>query len=361
MKDKEKTKEQLIYELAELRRRLIQLEASEHECQQAVEEINRSYQIQSVLNKLLFISLENISLKAMLEQFINSITSLSWLALESKGAIFLVGEIPEVLEMKAHRAFDHRLIKMCARVPFGRCLCGRAALLGEIQFADCIDERHEHQYKDMSPHGHYCVPIISGEKIVLGVITLYVIVGHRQNKREEDFLTAVANTLAGIIELKGAQQKLKERGEELEIKSRDLEEVNTALRVLLKNRDEDKIEFEENLMFNVKELVEPYLEKLENSRMDEWQQSCLGVLKSNLNDITAPFARKLASKYFNLTASEFQVAKLVMDGKRSKEIASLLNVSDKTIEAHRKNIRKKLGLRNKKANLRAHLLSFQNK
>lgn len=361
MKDKEKTKKQLVYELAELRRRLMQLEASEYICQKAVEGIQRSYQVQSVLNKLLFISLKNISLKAMLEQFINEITSLSWLALESRGAIFLVGKTRDVLEMKAHRAFDKRLITMCARVPFGNCLCGRAASLGEIQFADCINGRHEHQYKGMSPHGHYCVPIISGQEIVLGVITLYVVEGHHRNKREEDFLTAVANTLAGIIELKNAQHKLKKRGEELEIKSRDLEEANTALRVLLKNRDEDKIEFEENLMFNVKEMVEPYLEKLGNSRLNGWQQSCLGVLKSNLNDITSPFAHRLSSKYFNLTASEFQVAKLVMNGKRSKEIASLLNVSEKTIEAHRKNIRKKLGLRNKKANLRAHLLSFQNK
>ena len=241
MGDKDKTKAQLINELMELRQRLIQLEKSEHECQRAIEEINRTNQIQSVLNKLLFISLKTISLKAMLKRFIKAITSLSWLTLDSKGAIFLVGKNPDVLELKAHRALDTSLLKMCARIPFGRCLCGRAALSGEIQFADCIDERHELAYNGISSHGHYCVPIISGKKKVLGVITLYVQEGHLRDQREEDFLTAVANTLAGIVELKAAQHQIKERGQQLEIKSRDLEEMNIALRVLLKKRDEDKI------------------------------------------------------------------------------------------------------------------------
>ncbi len=63
MKDKEKTRAQLIKELEELRRRFIQMEAAENECQQAIEEIHRNYQTQAVLNKLLHISLENISIR----------------------------------------------------------------------------------------------------------------------------------------------------------------------------------------------------------------------------------------------------------------------------------------------------------
>ncbi len=154
MKDKEKTRAQLINELVKLRRRLIQLEAAENEGQQAIEEINRSHQIQAVLNKLLHISVENLGLEATLDQFIDEITSISWLALESKGAIFLVGKEPDVLEMKAHRALSTHLLKVCARVPLGTCLCGRAAMLGETQFADCIDERHDIEYRGCCiPHG----------------------------------------------------------------------------------------------------------------------------------------------------------------------------------------------------------------
>ena len=359
IKDKDKTKAQLIKELVELRQRIIQLEAFEIENKRTVEEIHRGYQIQAVLNRVLCISLKNISLEEMLEQFIDQITSLSWLALESKGGIFLVGEDPEVLVMKAHRSLGIPLLSMCAQIPFGRCLCGRAALSGEIVFADCVDARHEHQYEGISPHGHYCVPIMSGGKKVLGVITLYLREGHCKNQKEVDFLTSVANTLAGILELKKAEQTLKDRGEALAIKSRNLEEVNTALSVLLKKREDDKTELEEKVLFNIKKQVEPYLAKLKNSRLDERQQAYISILYSNINDIISPFSRKLSSRFLNLTPAEIEVATLVKYGKSTKEIAAVLNLSAKTIDVHRKNIRKKLGLRDKKANLRTHLLSIQ--
>ena len=324
-----------------------------------MDEINRSYETLYVLNKLLHISLENISLRAILEHFIGEITSLSWLALESKGAIFLVGEERDVLEMKAYRALNASLLSKCARVPFGKCLCGRAALKGKIQFANCIDDRHETEYEGISPHGHYCIPIFSSDKKVLGVITLYLAEGHNRKQVEEVFLTSVANTLSGIIKLKKAQQKLRKRGRDLEIKSFELEEVNTALRVLLKQRDKDKLEIEEKITINIKEFVQPSLEKLRNSGLNERQKSYLIILESHIHDIISPFLRKLTSKYLNLTASEMQVTHFVMEGKRTKEIALLLNLSEKTIEVHRKNIRKKLGINNKKANLRTHLLSLQ--
>src|SRR4030042_4030444 len=48
------------------------------------EELKRSYDTQTVLNKLLSLSLKNISLKETLEQTIDLIISIPWLRLESK-------------------------------------------------------------------------------------------------------------------------------------------------------------------------------------------------------------------------------------------------------------------------------------
>ncbi|MCK4786649.1 MAG: helix-turn-helix transcriptional regulator [Desulfobacteraceae bacterium] len=151
---------------------------------------------------------------------------------------------------------------------------------------------------------------------------------------------------------------LREKEKELELKTRNLEEVNTALKVLLKRRDEDKIELEEKVLSNLKELIVPYLEKLKKSGLDTRQNAYLRILQSNLNDIISPFSRRLSSKYLNLTPAEIQVANLVKHGRSIKDIAKMLNVSTRTIEFHRRNIRKKLSIKNRKASLRSHLLSI---
>ena len=160
-----------------------------------------------------------------------------------------------------------------------------------------------------------------------------------------------------ITKRKQAEKALLEREIQLKHETENLEEANTALKVLLKRRDEDKRELEEKVLFNIRELVVPYLEKLKND--GEKQRAHLGILESNLNDIISPFSRKLSSWYLNFTPSEIQVANLVRHGKSTKEIASFLNLSAETVGSHRKNIRKKIGIKKKKGNLRTHLLSMQ--
>ncbi len=159
-----------------------------------------------------------------------------------------------------------------------------------------------------------------------------------------------------ITDRKQVELALLERGKELENKTHELQEVNAALKVLLKHRDEDKKELEEKVIANVKKLVVPYIEKLNNSQLNDRQMVYLNIIKSNLEDIIAPFLHQLFSKFSDFTPSEIQVAGLVRDGKTTKEIAELLNSSTGAINFHRNNIRTKLGLRNTKTNLRSFLL-----
>lgn len=176
--------------------------------------------------------------------------------------------------------------------------------------------------------------------------------------RTAELLKANEQLKHEIEERKQVESVLKERRKELENKTHELEEVNAALKVLLKHRDEDKKELEEKVIANVKKLVLPYVKKLHNSRLTDRQMVYLNIIESNLEDIITPFLNQLSSKYSNLTPNEIQVAGLVRDGKTTKEIADLLNSSTGAINFHRNNIRKKLGLRNKKTNLRSLLLSL---
>jgi PAS domain S-box-containing protein len=161
-----------------------------------------------------------------------------------------------------------------------------------------------------------------------------------------------------ITERKRAEKELKNREAELQINSANLKEVNTALRILLKQREEDKNELESKVLSNVKELVLPYIEKIKKLRLDRRSLAYIDTLESNLKDIISPFSYKLSSQYLNLTPKELQVANLIREGKTSKEIAEMTNVSRSAIDIHRYRIRNKLGLNNKKANLRSYLSSF---
>jgi PAS domain S-box-containing protein len=161
-----------------------------------------------------------------------------------------------------------------------------------------------------------------------------------------------------ITERKRAEVALREKEKKLEHQAEHLKEVNTALKVLLEHREEEKKQSDENILVNIKKLILPYIEKIEKSKLNEKNATYLGIIKSNLLELVSPFENRLSSKLFELTPSEIQIADLIKHGKTSKEIASLLNVSPKAISFHRGNIRKKLGLANKKINLISYLQSF---
>jgi DNA-binding CsgD family transcriptional regulator len=113
------------------------------------------------------------------------------------------------------------------------------------------------------------------------------------------------------------------------------------------------------MLSNVKELVEPYQKKIQRTRLTERQNAYLSILESNLREIVSPFTRRLFASFMNLTHSEIQIANLVRYGMRTKEISETMGLSKKTVEFHRDNIRKKIGIKKTKANLRSYLISLQ--
>jgi PAS domain S-box-containing protein len=126
-----------------------------------------------------------------------------------------------------------------------------------------------------------------------------------------------------VEERRRAEKSLRRRETELKAQSQHLEEVNTALRVLLKQRDEDKSEVQQSLLSNVKELVAPYLNQLDKTRLTTRQQTLVRILESNLDNIVSPFISKLSSRFVNFTPMEIRVANLIKEGKTNKDMAEL--------------------------------------
>ena len=146
--------------------------------------------------------------------------------------------------------------------------------------------------------------------------------------------------------------------QELKRKSDGLSDINTALRVLLEQRDKDRLDLEEKVIANVKNLVLPYLDNLLQTGLTPHQKAILTTTKANLDAIVSPFLSNLRRLDSKFTPMEIKVANFIKDGRTVKEIAAILSVSESTVNFHRQHIRDKLGLRNEKANLRSHLQSL---
>ncbi len=161
-------------------------------------------------------------------------------------------------------------------------------------------------------------------------------------------------------ELRKYREKLEimvaERTRELEEKTINLQEVNMTLNVLLKKREQDKKNLEENFVANIGSMVLPYLERIRKNNLDAQQKFCLDTIEKNLDEIASPLLKNI--QRFNLTPREVQIAYLIKDGKTTKEIASVLGIAEGSISTHRKNLRKKLGL-DRDSNLQSHLCFFE--
>mgnify|MGYP003969448049 CR=1 FL=1 len=192
----------------------------------AENEIIRSRDTQKVINELLRASVTEQPIEWILENCLDLILSIKWLTAEQKGCIFLVEDKKDILIMKIQKGLNKELEAKCAKMPFGQCICGRAALSGKVEFAAKIDERHDiYLERGMDDHGHYCIPILSESK-TLGVINIYLEANHSYDETEVEFLSAVANTLAGIL----LRRYAKKEKQQIEMKlqhTQQLESIGT--------------------------------------------------------------------------------------------------------------------------------------
>ena len=165
-------------------------------------------------------------------------------------------------------------------------------------------------------------------------------------------------SLLDITERKAAEETLKKRELELQMKSQNLEDANTTLKVLLKRREEDKSVLEEQVVVNVRQLILPYVEEMKRMNLNKQQAALLGIVEQHLNDIISPFLKNLSAAYLDLTPREIQIANLVREGKTTKEMTECLHISAAAVDFHRKNLRAKFGIKNSTTNLRSYLLSL---
>ena len=170
---------------------------------------------QEIINNLLRIPLEGRELKIIFDDVLAQVVKTPWMELSPQGGVFLADNDKKELKLLSTLNFSLPLLSLCSTIKYDHCLCGKAALSGEIIFKDCVDEDHEIGFADMKPHGHYSVPIKDSFGTLQGVLVLYVPHGHVHRDYEVYYLQEVAFVLANIIARK------KQEIENLEIRERE--------------------------------------------------------------------------------------------------------------------------------------------
>ncbi|MFZ1985654.1 MAG: PAS domain-containing protein [Desulfatitalea sp.] len=201
---------------------------------------------------------------------------------------------------------------------------------------------------------------ITERKLASGnLLKAYADVERKVDERTAELNRANQELALEIGNKKRAENELHHAIMELKGKAIGLTEANMALKVLLKQREADKIELEEKVLLNVKRLIIPYMGKLKRNQSDAKQSAYIDILESNLNEIVSPFVRNLEATMSRLSRTEIEVAHLVRQGQSTKKISEILRLAPSTIDFHRNNIRAKLGVKNKKIGLRTYLSSLE--
>ncbi|MDZ7666477.1 MAG: PAS domain S-box protein [Desulfotignum sp.] len=202
----------------------------------------------------------------------------------------------------------------------------------------CIWEFYDKESNRWHELSSLAIPWTDGRLVRLEIAR--DITGRKQAEKQQKEITLIL------------EEKVKER-------TAELEDMNATLRILLKKREEDKNEIEEKIFANHKLILTPIIQNLKKNLTRESQKHMMDILESELKNIVSPFSKKLSDHMVNLTPMEIHIADLVKFGKTNKEISEITHSSIHTISRHRENIRKKIGLKNKKVNLRSFLLTLE--
>jgi len=133
---------------------------------------------------------------------------------------------------------------------------------------------------------------------------------------------------------------------------------NIALREIMARIEEEKEQLGRQVLANVDRVIMPILDS-QAGLASPRQQRYVTMLREAIREITSPFVERVSSQFTALTPTEMRLCTLIKQGYTGKEIAEIEHTSPDTVRTHRFQIRRKLGLLNKRVNLARYLQSLQ--
>ncbi len=218
------------------------------------------------------------------------------------------------------------------------------------------------QAKIAAPYGYLVKPVPERELAATLEMALHRHKLDRELVIRNQQLVLLQQELSGeIAQRKQAEEELQKSHNELEQKvlerTADLEKTNATLAMMLDYARKTETDIQERVVSNLRANILGIVDVLKKQQLAKSTQDLVELLETTTLNLAHPIARNLESQLLKLTAREIQLANFIRLGKSTKELVELLNISKKTVGTHRDNLRKKLGLNNKKINLRTFLNS----
>lgn len=165
-------------------------------------------------------------------------------------------------------------------------------------------------------------------------------------------MTGFVAIAQNITQRKQAENALKESEAKLREQKLALEQKNIALGEIIAQIEIEKRKIKDDIAANASAILSPILEKL---KTDKSTEKYIDLLRHHIEELTSSLSGRLMNMGAKLTAREVEICNMIKGGLSNRDISNLLGVSNQTVEGHRKNIRKKLGLTNKGINLTSYL------
>jgi PAS domain S-box-containing protein len=313
-----------------------------------LEQMELNFQIQKAISSLLKISLQPVSIDEQLANSLDIILSISNLALQSIGSIYLLDESSEKLVLKAQRGLSENQLQECSELPAGP---GTSVGTASCQFAftGCVDKPNEILQQEVDASKvNYCVSISAGEE-VLGLINVSAEEGHMEDPREKAFLNAVADTLAVVVQryrIENEKQKLRERLSQSEklaalgrISANVAHEIRNPITVLggfarrLMKMKEDETRREEYIDFIVSEVSR--LERILEDILTYARTTQLRLKENHIHeivdDVLGSYAEECRSRGISVHKEYEYTSTVSIDKIRVREV--LVNVVSNAITA----------------------------
>ncbi len=174
----------------------------------------------------------------------------------------------------------------------------------------------------------------------------------------ENTLIEIQSVGRDISDFKQIQNSLQQRDTELRQKNAKLARLNIALEVVVDQKNAQLDHLRSDIIHHYNQFVRPYMLELQESCHDQHNIQYLKLIEQGMQQMLSPFSKMMLTAEHNFTPMEHRIVSFIAAGMTINMLAKELQISPHTVKYHRKNIRTKLGIQNKKVNLRSYLLQL---